>query len=511
MLFQSHAFMFGFLPLVLAGWLGLRLAKVPAKGLMLYLVGVSLYFYGSASLDFLALLAVLTIFNFLLGRRLHDHPGARLYWLGVAVNLGVLIHYKYSAFAVTNLNWALGGQWPVPATILPLAISFFTFQKIGYLTDIRRGHVPRYGFLEFGLFVWFFPQLMAGPIVRHSEMIPQLERLDRRRLAPDLAIGFTLFAVGLAKKIFIADSAALYADFVFDGGSGPAPRLIEAWIGAIAYALQIYFDFSGYTDMAIGLARLFGIRLPLNFFSPYQSTSIIEFWRRWHITLSRFLRDYLYVSLGGNRHGPGRRYANLMVVMLLGGLWHGASWTFVIWGGLHGAYLVLNHAWRALFPAAAAAVSRRASLAGWALTLLAVMVAWIPFRAADFDATLTLWRGMAGLNGLMLPGSLAGMLGGMAGGHAEFGAVFTPFVALAGRFPILMLPLGLVLAVAAPNPYRWMGRVEPALRFREAPASTLARLAAWRPNWLWAGLCLGVLVAVLLQNSPQVRFLYWQF
>lgn len=505
MLFQSHPFLFGFLPLVLAGWLGLRLVKVSPRVLMLYLVGVSLYFYGSASLDFLALLAVLTVFNFLLGRRLHDAPRAGIYWFGLAVNLGVLIYYKYSAFAVGNVNVVFGTHWQVPALVLPLAISFFTFQKIGYLTDIRRGHVPRYGFLEFGLFVWFFPQLMAGPIVRHSEMIPQLERLGRRRMAPDLAIGITLFVVGLAKKVFIADSAALYADFVFDGGSGISPRLIEAWVGAIAYALQIYFDFSGYTDMAIGLARLFGVRLPLNFFSPYQSTSIIDFWRRWHITLSRFLRDYLYVPLGGNRTGPARRYLNLMVVMLLGGLWHGASWTFVVWGGLHGAFLVANHAWRAWRPGGLGTIP------GWLLTMLVVVVAWIPFRAPDFGTTLNIWRGMAGLNGLTLPGSLSAYFGGALGSYVDFGAVFTPFVALAGRFPILMLPLGVILAVAVPNPYRWMGRIEPALRFREPPATAWLRSVAWRPNWIWALLCLGTLIAVLLHDSPQVRFLYWQF
>src|SRR4029078_9582961 len=234
--------------------------------------------------------------------------------------------------------------------ILPLAISFFTFQQIDYLADLyqNKAYVP--SLLKYFLFNTFFPQLIAGPIVHHGEIIPQFENKKIFQLnARNLAIGFTIFFMGLFKKVAIADNIAPIANQVFHlANIGVTPTFWEAWTGAFIYSFQLYFDFSGYSDMAIGLACLFGISLPINFNSPYKATNIIDFWRRWHITLSRFLRDYLYIPLGGHRLGSGRRYANLVITMLLGGLWHGASWTFVVWGGLHGVYLMINHGWRHL-------------------------------------------------------------------------------------------------------------------------------------------------------------------
>ncbi len=247
-----------------------------------------------------------------------------------------------------NLNAAAGLDLALGTVVLPIGISFFTFQKIAFLVDAYRGRVDRLNFIDFVLFVTFFPQLIAGPIVHHSEVMRQFR--DQTPLSTQtVALGVTIFTIGLAKKVLLADTAALFASPLFDAvAAGARPDMLAAWGSALAYTAQLYFDFSGYSDMAIGGGLLFGIRLPVNFASPYKAESIIEFWHRWHITLSRFLREYLYIPLGGNLKGPSRRFVNLLITMLLGGLWHGAGWTFVVWGALHGFYLVVNHLWRAL-------------------------------------------------------------------------------------------------------------------------------------------------------------------
>jgi alginate O-acetyltransferase complex protein AlgI len=278
---------------------------------------------------------------------------------------------------------------------LPLAISFFTFQQIMFLVESRSADRVDAGMLPYSAFVAFFPHLIAGPIVKPREIMPQL-------LAADLAVprsehiaeGMTIFLLGLAKKVVLADMFARFSDVGFAAAAQGAPlSFAEAWYAGASYALQIYFDFSGYSDMAIGLARMLNVRFPLNFASPYKARNIAEFWRSWHITLSRFLRDYVYIPLGGNRRGEARRNVNLMATMLLGGLWHGAAWNFVLWGGLHGLYLVVY----GRFP------WRLPQVVGRALTLLAVVIAWVPFRASGTDATLVMLRGMAGLNGIALP------------------------------------------------------------------------------------------------------------
>ena len=262
--------------------------------------------------------------------------------MGIGLNLGLLAWFKYANFLAASINNLAGTSLSFGDIVLPLAISFFTFQQIAFLVDAYRGLADEPNIGRYGLFVTFFPQLIAGPIVHHAEILPQYAQRDSIRLKADnLSIGLTIFAVGLFKKVVFADSMGAYADTVFQAAAlGDTVSFVSAWAAAAAFSLEIYFDFSGYTDMAIGIARMFGVRLPLNFDSPYKSTSIIDFWRRWHITLSRFLRDYLYYPLGGNRNGTGRRYGNLMVVMLLGGLWHGAAWTFVFWGALHGLFRV---------------------------------------------------------------------------------------------------------------------------------------------------------------------------
>jgi alginate O-acetyltransferase complex protein AlgI len=278
-------------------------------------------------------------------------------------------------------------------------LSFTTFVQIALLVDLWRRRDAAPPFLNYAMFVAFFPHLIAGPIVRWTELGPQIADRNNFRLDwANIKKGLTMFAIGLAKKVLLADSIGVHVAPVFDAAAaGQSITAAAAWGGALAYGMQLYFDFSGYSDMAVGLALLFNLRLPINFASPYRAVNIIEFWRRWHISLSHFLRDYLYIALGGNRRGVARRYLNLFLTMVLGGLWHGAGWTFVARGALHGIYLIANHGWRALRRAAKREPRSilLGRVVGWALTLAAVTIAWVFFRAADFDAALTIVRAMA--------------------------------------------------------------------------------------------------------------------
>jgi len=314
--------------------------------------------------------------------------------LGVILNLGALAWFKYADFLGANLAWLAGARWTPLHIVLPLGISFFVFQKVSYLIDVKRGDRHEYRFLDFCLFVSFFPQLIAGPLVRHNEIIHQFRANPRGpEVWENLSRGLALFLVGMGKKLWIADTLAPSVDALFAAAHASVPNAAAAWAAAGGYALQIYFDFSGYSDMAIGLARMFGLRLPMNFDAPYRAVSIRDFWRRWHMTLSRLLRDYLYIPLGGNRHGAARQALNVVLTMLLGGLWHGANWTFVIWGGLHGLALAGNGLWHR-------AGLRMPALLGGALTLLFVVVAWVPFRAPDWTTAGHLLAGLLGVEGL---------------------------------------------------------------------------------------------------------------
>src|SRR3954454_14507383 len=376
MLFSSYTFLFQFLPATALAFAAARLHS-PRAGIMV-LAGASLIFYGGWKPAYLLLLLGSIGFNFWLGLKMQDPLRRRSFgMLGVAANLALRCYFKYTNFLFDSFTTLTGAPLPFVNLILPLGISFFTFQQIAYLVDVMRGAKVERDIVSYTLFVSFFPHLIAGPLVHHAEMIPQFKRARTSRSAVLAARGLAMFAAGLFKKVVIADNLAQFVTPVFahlDAGGGVTTPW--AWLSTLAYRLQIYFDFSGYSDMAVGLALLFGIRLPVNFRSPYQATSIIEFWRRWHITLSRFLRDYLYIPLGGNRRGEARRYVNLLLTMLLGGLWHGAAWNFVIWGGLHGAYLCLNHLWRA-WRGDGGRPSMLAKVLCWALTFFAVVIAWV--------------------------------------------------------------------------------------------------------------------------------------
>ncbi|RYF69333.1 MAG: MBOAT family protein [Comamonadaceae bacterium] len=411
MLFNSYAFIFAYFPIVLLGFflIGWRSTRAAAGFLGL----ASLFFYGYWSLEALPLLLASICWNYWFGLQLSPQPGRtdagrkRLLIAALVLNLGVLGVFKYADFFINSVNFGLTSAHiePLPLLhwILPIGISFYTFTQIAFLVDCWQGKVRERSFVHYVLFVTYFPHLIAGPVLHHAQMMPQFANPANYRFNPDkVALGLAIFSFGLAKKLLIADKMGEYADMFFNGvASGTIPTVISAWLGVLAYTLQIYFDFSGYSDMAVGLSLCFGIWLPLNFNSPYKSTSIIDFWRRWHISLSTFLRDYLYIPLGGNRKGEARRYINLFLTMLLGGLWHGAAWTFVVWGALHGFYLTINHLWNQ-FVRKGKPPSRWSLPLRWGLTFLCVMIAWVVFRADSMATAMHVYKGMLGLNGVSM-------------------------------------------------------------------------------------------------------------
>lgn len=408
----SVQFFLGFLPVTLffywmVRWHGWWRAS------LLVLISASVMFAAIHSLGNVGLILSSVLVNYVLGFSLAPGTTAsasdrkiRLV-LGVATNLAVLAYFKYFSSLIENANVLLAPAYQLTYSVfMPLGISFLTFQQIAYLVDVYRGqiNVHQGTFANYVLFCSFFPKQVAGPILRYGEFVGQLKRVTGPAVwRLNVAEGLTVFTIGLCKKIVLADSLAYYSSSVFGAVSAAKPMgLIEAWGGLLAYTFQLYFDFSGYTDMAIGVALLFGIRLPENFDAPYKATSIIDFWKRWHMTLSRFLRDYLYIPLGGNRLGFGRQLINVFVTMVLCGLWHGAGLTFMIWGALHGLYLCLNHVWKKLqLPCL--------EWIGWALTFLAVTYSWVWFRAESVSSALTLTASLTGLQGLWAEGWYAAL------------------------------------------------------------------------------------------------------
>lgn len=389
MLFNSPAFIFLFLPVTLLvfWWLAKTVSHTVAAG---WLALCSLFFYGWWDSRYIILLLGSITFNYSMGLWLARTKGAGQSWLlacAVAANLLLLGVYKYSDFFLTVVNGAAGTHFLLPHFVLPLGISFFTFTQIAFLVDVRRGLVREYSPVHYLLFVTYFPHLIAGPILHHKEMMPQFA--DKATYSPQwraVALGLFLFSLGLFKKTVLADNIAPYATAVFDvADAGHPVTFLQAWQGALAYTLQLYFDFSGYVDMAIGASKMIGIDLPINFNSPYKAINISDFWRRWHMTLGRFFRDYVYISLGGNRKGLHRAQLNIVVVMLLSGLWHGAGWTFIVWGALHAVMSVTNHYWRAfrqrVLKHNLAHSTKLGRLAAIGLTFVCVVVCWVFFRA----------------------------------------------------------------------------------------------------------------------------------
>jgi len=388
MLFNSYLFLFIFLPITFCGYFFIA-RYLNSSASKIFLVISSLVFYAQWNSIYLFLIGSSIIFNFILGAQLLKSQVTRgnkyrifLYLVGIVFNLGLLAYFKYFDFFVVNVNALVGSEFAVRNILLPLAISFFTFQQIAFLTERYKGSSEKYGFVDYSLFVVFFPQLIAGPIVQPKDTLRQFsaagaDRINQRNILG----GLVLFSIGIFKKVVIADSFVAAVATGFDT-SAAAISSIDAWVVALAYTFQLYFDFSGYTDMALGLGLLFNIRLPINFNSPYKALSIQDFWRRWHITLSSFLRDHLYIPMGGNRVGVSRTYLNLFMTFLLGGLWHGAGWTFVVWGAMHGFGLCVHRLWSNLG-------FELPKMLAWLCTMVFVVTAWVFFRALDFDSA---WR-----------------------------------------------------------------------------------------------------------------------
>jgi len=412
LLFNSYEFIFIFLPITLFVYFYLNKKRLTEAGKG-FLVFSSLFFYSWWNIAYLPLILSSMLFNYVMGNTLAKSNESdattrkqiskkSILSIGVIANLGLLAYFKYSDFLIENINYTLNTNVPVLDLALPLAISFFTFQQIAYLVDSYRRETNEYDFLSYAIFVTFFPQLIAGPIVHHKEMMPQFANLRSKVINyKNIALGLFIFSIGLFKKVVIADSFSVWANAGFD--TATTLNLFEAWATSLSYTFQLYFDFSGYTDMAIGLALLFNIKLPINFNSPYKATSIQDFWRRWHITLSRFLRDYIYIPLGGNRKGGFRTYTNLMATFILGGIWHGAGWTFVFWGVLHGLALVIHRLWSQL------GIKLWTGLA-WFITFNFINIAWVFFRAKEWGDAIKVLQSMFSLNNIMLPNGLAGKL-----------------------------------------------------------------------------------------------------
>ncbi|NPA81271.1 MAG: MBOAT family protein [Epsilonproteobacteria bacterium] len=456
MLFNSYEFIFVFLPISFFIYFYLNSLK-KFKEAKLFLLFASLFFYSWWNVAYLPLILGSMVFNYIVGTKLSDikHNDNNykriLLTFGIISNIFLLGYFKYSDFFIENINFLTGENIPLLHLALPLAISFFTFQQIAYLVDSYRGETREYDFLNYAVFVTFFPQLIAGPIVHHKEMMPQFEDIKTKYINyKNIALGLSIFALGLFKKVAIADTLSVYANEGFNLST--ELKFIEAWVTSLSYTFQLYFDFSGYTDMAIGAALLFNIKLPINFNSPYKAVNIQDFWRRWHITLSRFLRDYVYIPLGGSKKGDLLTYRNLFLTFLIGGIWHGAGWTFVVWGALHGIAMVIHRIWSRF------KIKMNRFLA-WFITFNFVNIAWVFFRAKDFEDALKVLKGMFALDGVILPYSLSEKFAFLADYGIEFNRIMPNIDA--GKEVILMLFAVGAVALFAKNSYEFLINFKP--------------------------------------------------
>ncbi|WP_417489378.1 MBOAT family O-acyltransferase [Maricaulis sp.] len=514
MVFSDPLFVFFFIPIFLLFFYATTRLK-NALLTKLVIVFFSLAFYGWWKVEYLSIILISIAFNYIVHiaiLRSADSHRNKIFFvtLGITGNLLALGYYKYYNFFIESLDFMFGFDIQTFSIILPLAISFFTFQQIAFLCDTYSGKTGQGHFIDYIIFVCFFPQLIAGPIVHHSNMMPQFANNFRdwsnysfQNIKKYLVVGIALFCVGLFKKVIIADNLSQVVGPVFDAyAAGDVLSTTETWLGVLAYTSQIYFDFSGYSDMAAALAFMVGIRLPRNFFSPYKASSIVDFWRRWHITLSNFLRDYLYIPLGGNRGGPARRHLNLMITMLLGGLWHGASVVFIAWGALHGSALVVCHLWTQHAPATARRLLDHGG--GWLITMLVVIMGWVLFRAADLD---TAWS----------------MLHSMFVGADAWG------LQTAGGWPplaILLILLSGVIAVCFPNTVEIFGdqhvfiadektpRPSPSVGDRPRAFGVTIHVPPFALNARWAAVigCLAFFYVVYVSRiGAHNEFIYFQF
>lgn len=487
MLFNSYEFILLFVPITFLGFF--LLGRYQKHRLATFwLVAASVFFYGWWNYCYTALLLASITFNYLIGKTLERTSGKKgILAFGIAANLALLGYFKYTDFFLSILNTIQGtDSFQLLHIVLPLGISFFTFTQIAYLVDVYRGETKNESFLIYCEFVTIFPHLIAGPIISYKEMLPQFTApktfiLDMK----NVAIGIAIFTIGLAKKVLIADHLSLWVNEIFSHTSDLT--FLEAWIGAIAYTLQLYFDFSGYSEMAIGLGLMFNLKLPINFNSPYKATSIIDFWRRWHMTLGGWVKNYLYIPMGGNRCGEWRKMRNLFTAMMLIGLWHGAGWTFVIWGSLHGILLVINHQWRRL-------KIQLPKLLSWGMTFLCVVICWVFFRAATLTDALNILTAMTDIYHIGLPDS--GSLGKHLSFLQAYGVDFEKWTMSESCSRILInLTILLTMVITIPNPLKLLQNEKILFRYKIVPV------------------ILGVLFGIILlaMNVSTSEFLYFQF
>ena len=517
MLFNSYLFVFVFLPITLI--LFFIIAIKSHRYALYWLVSASLVFYATWNPAYLILLLTSICFNFFIGKNIailnkkNSVYAKYLTIFGVAANIILLVYYKYFGFLIDNFNMLFKGDIQNPHIILPLGISFFTFTQIAFLVDTYQKSAKEFNVSHYALFVTYFPHLIAGPILHHKEMMTQFA--DPKIYKPNwdnLSIGLSIFFIGLFKKLIIADDMANYVKPVFDEvATGKSVSILDAWGGALAYTFQLYFDFSAYSDMAIGLSLLFGIKLPLNFASPYKATSIIEFWRRWHMTLSRFLKDYVYISLGGNRKGYIRRYFNLIITMLVGGMWHGANWTFIIWGGLHGVYLFINHLWREIklkLPMPFLFNNVFYDLISLVITFLAIVVGWAIFRADNVMAAKLMIEGMMGIHGIQMPIKWGDQLGQTKEWLVIKGVKFENTTTFnSGKLPLRLL-ICFIIVWCLPNTQDFFSRFNPVLNMTEKKE---VKWWQWQPNHIWL-LIFSILAASgILSLGELSEFIYFQF
>lgn len=543
MLFNSYEFLFAFLPVVLAGFF--LLGKVSRNWALGWLMIASLVFYAWWRPINVLIIAPSVLINFILARALlrlgmdqkHVRLAQAVLVLGIAFNVAFLGYFKYVNFFYTALNDVTGTNFVLTQVILPLGISFITFQKIAFLIDVHARRVEFFTLHDFFLFVLFFPQLIAGPIVHFREMMPQFHQVSCRFDKEQVSVGLTLLVFGLFKKVVLADSIAPHVSPIYESAAtGGDVSLFPSWIAAIGFTLQIYFDFSGYSDMALGLGRCFGIKLPPNFDSPLKASSIIDFWLRWHMTLTRFLTAYLYNPLvlwltrrrmakrlpgfGGKNPSYSAFFQLLagptILTMFISGFWHGAGYVFLLWGLLHGLYLTINHAWRLTGPKLFSSKERYLQVmgpVGFVLTFLSVVTAMVLFRAPTVAAATALLQGMIGVHGVSLPAQVFEWLGPLGGylqpiisatavGSGQEFVVTTAWILL-----LLLIALGL------PNSLQVMAAYEPALGIKPSPGSraTLARLFDWGPTIPWA-VAMALLAGIaVMKLGGKSEFLYWQF
>jgi len=481
LLFNSYPFLFIFLPITF--FLYFFLARLKRYTLALSsLVIASLVFYAYWDIRYLPLLLGSIIFNYIAASFLNKKRRKRYLVAAISVDLALLGYFKYTGFFLSTIQEIFDVSVVIPSIVLPLGISFFTFTQIAYLVDAYRGETKQYNFLTYSLFVTVFPHLIAGPVLYHKDMIPQFLKEENFRINErNIAAGLSIFSIGLFKKVAIADTLSPWVEAAFSHAE--LLSFIEAWCGAIAYTFQLYFDFSGYSEMAIGLGLLFNLKLPVNFSLPYRATSAIEFWRRWHMTLCAFLKNYVYIPLGGGRNGEGRKLRNLFITMLVSGLWHGAGWTFILWGGLHGVFLVVNHLWRKTGFCLPKAVN-------WSVTFLAVTIAWVFFRAGSIGEAIHFLEAMFNVHNIVLP--MGGRYEALFVPLQKFGITFGSLTHWGSKREIYLLGICFITLLYS--------------------TSIPQRLENFKPNWKFLIVSsLAFSIALLKMYTIKSEFIYFQF